>query len=1056
MFSVRLPAVLGLFPLTLLLLGGDSGTPQERPHGIKQRVPWTTSRITGSPEPPPPYKIELAFQNLVFYKPLLMTRGPRGEGDRFFVGEHEGKIFSFRDDQNVAKADLAIDLRKELHSWDKAKVKRVEALYGLAFHPQFAKNRYCYICYVLESAKRGEQLAVGSRLSRFTVTDSDPPRIDSSSEKILLTWLAGGHNGGDVHFGRDGFLYLSTGDGADPNPPDGLKVGQDLSSLLSKTLRIDVDHEQGGKPYAIPPDNPFLTTPGARPEVWAYGFRNPWRMSFDRATGDLWVGDVGWELRENVYRVQKGGNYGWSIMEGRQPVRAEGKRGPTPILPPTLDFPHTEAASITGGYVYRGKRLKDLSGAYICGDWVTRKLWATKFDDNDRIVWHKEIAHGTQRIVAFGEDKDGELYFVDYDDAGKLYRWVPNPAASEKRADFPTRLSETGLFESVKEQVSAPGVVPFSINAAQWIDHGTAERWLALPGLGTARVHDAPVPIPGGFFSGEVFFPKDGVLAKTISLETERGNPRSRRRLETQILHFDGVEWHGYTYAWNEEQTDAVLVPAAGMDRQITVTDAQAAGGKRSQTWHFPSRTECLTCHNPWAGHTLAFTLPQLQRERAYGPTRDNQVRALEYAGLIELLASPATSTRAIKLPPRLTDPSDTQAELSERARSYLQVNCAHCHRFGGGGTADLELRHGVALERTKSLEVRPTQGTFGIAGAHILSPGDPFRSVLYYRMAKTGPGRMPHIGSALVDEDGLRLMHTWISTLSGPKEGRALLERLRAADEVEALAREEASWQANLKRTAAGIAKSQGRSAVSDDDRRLALEQLRARAKTAAQDRAVQRKQAAEKMLSSTATALVLAQAMAENHIPASARPEILALATAHDGQVRDLFERFLPEDKRVKRLGTSIKPEQILSLKGSAQRGQELFFKSAGLQCAACHKIQGKGNDFGPDLSQIGKKATPAQILESLLEPSKSVDPKYTAYLVETTDGRVLTGLLVEKNADKVILKTQADREVSIATAQIDRLVPQSRSLMPEQLLRDLTAEEAADLVAYLASLK
>src|SRR5262249_4763972 len=155
---------------------------------------------------------------------------------------------------------------------------------------------------------------------------------------------------------------------------------QDISDLLSSILRIDVNHEADGKPYAVPPDNPFLKTPGARPEVWAYGFRNPWRMSFDRDTGDLWVGDVGWELWEMVYHVQKGGNYGWSVMEGPQAVRPDSRRGPTPILPPALAFPHTEAASITGGYVYHGKRLPELQGVYVCGDWVTRKLWGARFE----------------------------------------------------------------------------------------------------------------------------------------------------------------------------------------------------------------------------------------------------------------------------------------------------------------------------------------------------------------------------------------------------------------------------------------------------------------------------------------------------------------------------------------------------------------------------------------------------------------------------------------------------------------------------------------------------
>jgi putative heme-binding domain-containing protein len=964
--------------------------------GLPARVPWTTSRVTGSPEPPHPFVVERAFPNLQFKNPLLLAR----TGDHFFVGEHAGKIFSFRDDPQVARADLCFDLTKELSSWDRARVKGVGALYGLAFHPNFARNRYCYVCYVLDSVKDGEQLPDGSRVSRFTVTDTDPPRVDPKSEKVLITWLAGGHNGGDLHFGPDGMLYISTGDGTDPNPPDKFLTGQDISDLLSSILRIDVDRADQGKPYAVPPDNPFVKTPNARPEVWAYGFRNPWRMSFDRGTGDLWVGDVGWELWEMVYRVKKGGNYGWSIMEGRQPVRPEGQRGPTPILPPILDFPHTEAASITGGYVYRGKRLRDLIGAYICGDWVTRKLWATKFD-GDQIVWHREIAQGTQRIVAFGEDRDGELYFLDYDEAGKIYRLAPNPAATQKPTDFPRRLSETGLFTSVPDGTPAPGVVPFSVNAEQWADHAAAERFLALPGTTTAKMYDSPIPIPGGFFSGTVFFPKDGVLAKTFSLETERGNPRSRRRLETQLLHFDGDTWRGYSYAWNDEQSDAVLVPAAGQDRTVMVTDPRAPGGKRRQTWHYPSRAECLTCHNPWAGHTLAFTLPQLQREHDYGGGPTDQVRALEHAGLIALTHNPDAGRR-FAMPRRLSNPHGG-ADLDERARSYLHVNCAHCHRFGGGGTADLELRHGLPVEQTKTLEVRPTQGAFGIPNAHILSPGDPYRSVVYYRMAKLGRGRMPHIGSAIVDESGLRLIRDWIRTLPGHKDERLLLQRLR--------------------------------------DARLPVAE-----RTAVIDR----------LLSSTSSALILAEAVGEGRLPAAVRAEVLAAAAKADAQVLDLFERFVPEERRVQRLGNVIRPEQILSLKGDAARGKALFFQSSGLQCVNCHRVNGTGAQVGPDLSHIAKQQTRTQLLESLLEPSKQIDPKYVAYLVETTDGRLHTGLLALKDDKEVDLRIAGDKEVRIPAAKVERLVPQSKSLMPDLLLRDLTAEQAADLLEFLTSLK
>jgi putative heme-binding domain-containing protein len=973
----------------------------ERPYGLSKRTPWTTSRLKGTPEPPHPYRIERAFPKLTFKDPLLLVRLP-GSG-RFFVGEQAGKLYSFPIDSACDRADLFLDLTTELKSWDKdGPVKGVSAVYGLAFHPRFAENRYCYICYILASKKRGEELPDGTRVSRFRVTETDPPRIDPASEKVLITWLSGGHNGCDLHFGPDGYLYISTGDATSPNPPDALDTGQDLSDLLGSILRIDVDREDKGQAYAVPADNPFVKLPGARPEIWAYGFRNPWRMSFDRATGDLWVGDVGWELWEMVYRIQKGGNYGWPVMEGPQPVKPEGKRGPTPILPPALAFPHTEAASITGGYVYRGQRFKELIGAYICGDWVTRKFWATKFE-GDRVVWHKELAQGAVRVVAFGEDKDGELYFLHHDDVGTIHQLVPNEKARDHRDDFPRKLSETGLFASVQEQTPAPGVLPFSVNAEQWADHATAEHFVALPGQTAARIYDSPVRIPGGFFSGEVFFPADGVLAKTISLELERGNPKSRRRLETQVLHHDGETWRGYSYRWNDEQTGAVLVGAGGADRTVTVTDAKAPGGKYTLTWHYPSRTECLTCHNPWTGYTLAFTLPQLNRDHDYGGVVDNQLRTLRHVGLVTLLHNHrnGSDTTLRDLPStRLTDPHDASAGLDERARSYLHVNCAHCHQFGAGGTADIDLRFGTALGQTKALAVPPVQGAFNIRDAHILSPGDPYRSVLYYRMAKLGRGRMPHLGSEIVDERGLRLMHDWIRQMPAHQDARALLDQLRTPD-----------------RRAAAI----------------------------------------KRLLSATSSALMLAHELEEGKLSDAVRSQVLAAAMAlPDPQVRDLFERFVPDDQRVKRLGNTIKPEAILTLKGNADRGRELFFKSAGLRCAACHRVGDTGSTLGPELNQIGKKYTRAQLLESLLEPSKLIEPKYVTYVAATTDGKLHTGVLVEKTEREMVLRTADDKEVRLRADKVLALEPQRTSLMPEQLLRDLTAEQAADLVEFLASLK
>ncbi|MBC8114538.1 MAG: PQQ-dependent sugar dehydrogenase, partial [Candidatus Saccharimonas sp.] len=243
--------------------------------GIEKRVAWTTSRITGSPEVPLPYVTERAFSALKFTNCLDLTKAPGS--DRLFVVEQAGKIFSFPNKPDVAVADLVIDLAKAIPG--------VQQVYALEFHPDFPKNRFCYVCYI-----KAANLDDGTHIARFRVSNTDPPTIDVASETTIITWLSGGHNGCCLKFGLDGCLYISTGDGSGPNPPDARRAGQDVSNLLSCILRIDVDHTDDGRNYRIPADNPFVDLKGARGEIWAYGFRNPWRMSFDQKTGDLWVG----------------------------------------------------------------------------------------------------------------------------------------------------------------------------------------------------------------------------------------------------------------------------------------------------------------------------------------------------------------------------------------------------------------------------------------------------------------------------------------------------------------------------------------------------------------------------------------------------------------------------------------------------------------------------------------------------------------------------------------------------------------------------------------------
>jgi putative heme-binding domain-containing protein len=394
---------------------------------------------------------------------------------------------------------------------------------------------------------------------------------------------------------------------------------------------------------------------------------------------------------------------------------------------------------------------------------------------------------------------------------------------------------------------------------------------------------------------------------------------------------------------------------------------------------------------------------------------------------------------------------------LNARARSYLHANCAHCHRFGAGGTADLQLKFDVPLGEMKTVDVRPVQGTFEIHGAHILSPGDPYRSVLYYRMAKLGRGRMPHIGSEFVDERGLTLIHDWIRQLPPRKDERVLFEKLRALDEATNQEREKAEAEQRIAAEALALAKAKKRDQPSAEDRKEAETRYHDQCATAAKQRAEERAAAIRGLLASTSGALMLARAIEKERDLAPVRQQIVTTAAAsQDAQVRDLFERFIPDDQRVKRLGTVIKPDQILSLKGDVERGKALFFKSATLQCTTCHRVNGTGSTLGPDLSQIAKKYTRAQILESILEPSKSIDPKYVVYLIETSDGRNHSGLLAEKNDKEIVLKMQDDKEVRIPANKVEHMAPQKNSIMPELLLRDLTAEQAADLLEFLAGLK
>lgn len=749
--------LLAFLPLPLLWFvtgapAGDAAQPVRKDFGLDKRIFWTTSKVIGSPEPPPPYRTEPAFPRLPkFEEPLDMTYAPGT--NRLFIAERWGKIWSFHNTKDVAQADLALHLR----DGDKKQV-----IYGFAFHPRFKDNGYIYVTWIPDPSKEG--LPKGTRVSRFTVK-GEPPVIDPKTEKIIIEWPNGGHNGGCLKFGPDGYLYIVTGDGS--GIADEFDIGQDLSSILAKLLRIDVDNPPPGKAYGVPKDNPFIKVKRAHPEIYAYGLRQLWRFSFDRKTGECWGGEVGQDLWEMIYRIEKGGNYGWSVMEGSHPFRPERKKGPTPILKPVVEHSHADFRSITGGFVYHGKRLPELQDFYIYGDFDTGRIWAfrPKYSGKERRAYaenHRELARTTYRLVTFAEDAAGELYFVDFTGGG-IHQLV-KASEAKPQASFPRKLSETGIFASTKDHKVAPGVIPYSVNAQLWGDHAHKERFIAIPGTGQIGFDEITYPQPSPGAPPGWRFPDGTVLVKTFSMDMERGNPKSRKRLETRLLHFQqfpGTQeygdqyWRGYTYVWNDEQTDAELLDEKGADRILKI---KVGDRLIEQNYRFPSRAECTLCHTNAAKFALGVSTMQMNRDHDYGGVIANQLATLEHIGLF----TKKLPKRPEELP-KLVDFNDESQPLEARARSYLHSNCSHCHMKWGGGNAEFKLLATLSLQDMGIVNVPPAHGTFGLKDAKLLVPGHPERSLIYHRMSIAGLGRMPHIGSRVVDEPAVKLIHDWI-----------------------------------------------------------------------------------------------------------------------------------------------------------------------------------------------------------------------------------------------------------------------------------------------------
>jgi len=714
---------------------GDSAAdgPVLAENGLDDRPTNTTCKPPARPSSDLAVKFSLTFAGTKLSTPVHLRQIP-GNSSRIYVLQLLGQLVWFTTDAPLT-VHTAIDVSAKLTHDAKGGLVGEGGLLGFAFHPSFDKNGYAYLSYTTPSATSPVNMA--SIITRVTSTDGGQT-FDPKSEVTILGPFdqpTPSHKGGNIAFGPDGYLYAGFGDGAVP-----ATNSQNTNGFFAKIIRIDVDHPDPGKMYGIPADNPFKNG-GGEPATYAWGFRNPWRWSFDRASGDLWVGDVGQNAWEEVdAKVKLNGNYGWDCREGTHPFITACANTPG-LIDPVWEYDHvTDGASksVTGGVVYRGKAIPSLVGMYIFGDFAISKIWALVPDASSGKYQALLLnpAGPTQNWSAFAEDNDGEIYAIAF--GGLLYKMVPNVVAdggAPPSSPFPDKLSETGCVDPLNPKAPASGLIPYGVNSQLWADGATKNRWMALPD--GKQIHIEA--------DGHWEFPVGSVLMKEFSVDG--------KRVETRLLvrHEDDGEWAGYTYAWDDAETDATLLPS-NETRPL-------AGGK---SWYYPSRAECVTCHNSIAGRTLGTWTGQLNGDFLYPENRlSNQLTTLAHIGMFDApLQAPAAQLEVFP------DPAGTAA-LDARARAYLHANCSFCHRPGGFGGGGMNLLFAAPFDATGLCNAATQDGDLGIAGAKLLAPGDPARSLLSVRPHALDAKRMPPVATRVVDTVGTGVIDQWITSIT-------------------------------------------------------------------------------------------------------------------------------------------------------------------------------------------------------------------------------------------------------------------------------------------------
>jgi len=640
---------------------------------------------------------------------------------RWFVLEKDGRVFTF-DPDNATSLGTFLDLRSVVDPTNEG------GMLGLEFHPDYPATPQVFLSYT--TYRSGSMRSI---VSRFTLDNVTSPGAGTTEQEIIeIVQDFENHNGGDIAFGPDGYLYLGLGDGGSGGDP--LNRSQNTTRLLGSMLRLDVSG--GGAGYTIPPDNPFAGNPQCGPtsnaadcpEIYAWGFRNPWRWTFDDATGQLWLADVGQDRYEEINLVELGGNYGWRCREGAHDYDTSCSGT---YIDPVAEYGRSVGISITGGAVYRGSAIPELQGRYVFGDFGPGGPIMALEPDGQGGYNIDQLADSFSAPTSFGVDDAGELYFTDAS-AGRILKIVP--AGAPTPDTIPTLLSQTGCADPGDTTEPYSGLIPYDLNALFWSDGAAKSRFIGLPN-GTTVSRDA---------EGDWNFPPGTVIVKHFRLQNTL--------IETRLLmrHPDGV-WAGYTYEWNGAGTDAERVTGGKI------------ADKFGQAWIYPSESECMACHTSAAGFSLGPETAQLNGDFTYPSTgrTANQLETLDY---IMAFTTPLPGPAATL--PALSDPADTGQSLNDRARAWLHTNCSQCHRPGGQTPSSMDLRWDTSLPNTNACDVQPLSGNLGIANARLIAPGDAARSLVVERASRRDVHGMPPLGSNLIDNDGIALLTSWINGL--------------------------------------------------------------------------------------------------------------------------------------------------------------------------------------------------------------------------------------------------------------------------------------------------